>query len=152
MIEMYRNRESLPEVNQFRAQTKMMELETGRRIERLAITSDYIRNFEYDFRLIPNPQAETSKALDKALTLEKTRVYMEFFPDLIDREEAAVTVAEKFGDDPTRVLRKDLFENPPAQLPAPGQEGGQGNMTMQMMKGASQDQMGSLAMRDLAKT
>ena len=41
--------------------------------------------------------------------LEKTKVYMSFFPDIVNKEELAAQMAEKFGDDPTKILKESIF-------------------------------------------
>ena len=70
---------------------------------------EYLRNFMFDVKLVPNPKSEVSKDLEKALQLEKVRVYMSFFPQLVNVKELAAQTAEKMGDDPTKVLMDEVF-------------------------------------------
>ena len=124
IIEMFRKKEEMPTKEEQKMKAKIEEKERGVKVERLAISMEYIRDFEFDIILAVNPQPEVSKALEKALVLEKARVYLEFMPELIDKEELAAQIARAFGDKPEKVLRKDIF-NP---TPEGGKFPGAGNM------------------------
>jgi hypothetical protein len=119
LLEFYKDEENLPKKGDLKARTLLAKANAKKDIEIVAVTPDYIRNFEYDVKLVANPRSETSKELEKALQLEKVRVYMSFFPQQIDMNELAAQTAEKMGDDPQKVLREDVI-NPQPQP----QEGG----------------------------
>lgn len=150
IIEMYRSGDLLPKKEDLARQTKSFEQKTGHKLEKIAITPEYIRDVEVDIRVIANPKTEMSKALNLALTLEKERTYMELIPDLLDREEAALRIATAFGDRPDKVLRRDLLETPPAQLPPPGVKPESAVMS-QLISGATGGAKQGLALRDLAE-
>lgn len=123
IIELYGSKEDMPTRPEIQTRAKIVERGTGKRTEILAITPEYIRNFEFDVKLVPNRRAQMSKALEKALLLEKARVYMEFMPEFIDKEELAMQIAEAYGDIPGKIVKKPE----PQQTPMiPGMEGGQG--------------------------
>src|SRR3990167_902260 len=69
IIEMFRSREALPAQTELKAQARLQEIETGKKIEKVAITPEYIRNFEFDIKIVPNTSTEMSKALQRALVL-----------------------------------------------------------------------------------
>lgn len=109
IIEMYRSRKQMPDKETLTAKAKLLEAESGQRIEVVAIPADYIRNFRTDVELVVSPKSEGSKEVEKAIQLEKVQVYLSFFPDMIDREELFATTAEKLGDDPTKIMKKEIL-------------------------------------------
>lgn len=122
IIEMYQNKTDLPTRTQVKTRAALAGMENNKRIEVMAIPGEYIRNLDFDIKLGVNKRQESTQDIRKALQLEKTRIYMSFFPDLVDREELAAELAEIMGDDPTKILKKEVL-NPPAPQPAPGQPG-----------------------------
>ncbi|RLF88998.1 hypothetical protein DRN43_04645 [Thermococci archaeon] len=120
IIEMYRSRKEMPTRLALQTEAKMIEKETGRRTEKIAISPQYLRDFEFDIKLVPNPKAQTSKALERALLMEKIRVYMEFMPDMVDREELGAQLAEAFGDRPEKIFKKEVIAPPPPAGRFPG--------------------------------
>lgn len=134
IIEMYRSREDMPTAKQLMVEAGMIEAETGRRTEKVSITPEYIRNFEFDIKMVPNPRANESKALNKAMFVEFARFYLEAFPEFVDKENLAAEGAEIFGYSPERFLKKEML-NPQEQ---PGAElGGGMGMTQNMLAGAA---------------
>ena len=109
IIEIFSNKKQLPTKKQLKTRASIIELETGKPTEVVSVTGDYIRNMNFDVKLIANPKSPTSQELEKALQLEKVRVYLSFFPEEIDRAELAAQTAEKMGDDPTKILKASVF-------------------------------------------
>lgn len=118
IIELYGDKKEMPDKAQLQARSLIQEAESGTKTEIVAMPGEYIRNFLFDVKLVPNPKSETSKELEKALQLEKVRVYMSFFPQLVNVKELAAQTAEKMGDDPTKVLMDEVF----ALAPDPNRE------------------------------
>ena len=145
IIEMFKDKSEMPKRGRLIARAKLIEKETGKRFEIVAITAQYIRNFEFDLRLVPNPKTETSKELEQALEIEKQKTYNAFYPDLLDREEAAARLAEKFGDRPEKIFKKEVF-NP---LAKPKTQQPQGSTASNLSAGAAGGQQGALAIRDM---
>lgn len=125
IIEMYQNKTDLPTRTQVKTRAALSGMENNKRIEVMAITGEHLRNLEFDIKLGVNQRQESTQDIRKALQLEKTRIYMSFFPDLVDREELAAELAEVMGDDPTKVLKPEVLNPPPPQQgqPQPGQPG-----------------------------
>lgn len=115
IIEMYQSRDQMPDRGSLRADAAVIEAQTGKKVEKVAISPEYIRNFEFDVKIVPNPKTEMSAAMNRALVLEKAKVYMTLFPDIVDKEQVALEIAEAYGDRPERIFRRELFEPKEAQ-------------------------------------
>lgn len=118
VIEMFSDESQLPTKKKQQARAMLAKADTGREFEFEAFTPNYIRNFKFDVKLVPNVKNNSTKELEKSLQLEKVRVYMSFFPNIVNVEELAAETAEIMGDDPSKVLKQDIFQ-PPVD---PGQE------------------------------
>ena len=127
VIELYKDKSDLPSKSQVKARAVLSKASSGKEIEIVAIPPTYLRNFLFDVKIIPNIKNEQTKEVEKALQIEKARLYGELFPDLIDRQELAAQTMEKFGDDPAKMLNPDVL-NPQPQLPPEGMTGGQQGM------------------------
>ena len=157
IIEIYSNKESLPAKDQLKARAQISGANSNKKVEITAFPAEYIRDFVADIKLVPNPKTEVSKELEKALQLEKVRVYMSFFPQQININELAAQTAEKMGDDPSKVLNQDVMNpqpvdpnNPEAASPmstTPNDPAAQN-----AVRGAMGGQQGDMAMRDLANS
>jgi hypothetical protein len=136
VVEIYKDRASLPTKAENQARMMVAKADSGKEIEIISFTPEYIRNFMFDVELVANPKTESTKEIVQALQLEKVRVYLSFFPDMVNREELAAQTAEKMGDDPAKILKPSVFgiqeENPEAEKPL-GQDP-QGNEANNMMR------------------
>jgi len=124
IIEFYKNRESLPGKDKLQAREAIFKKETGSEIDIDAITPGYIRNFRSDVETVVSPKSEGSREVEKAIQLEKIKVYKTFFPNLINDEELLATTAEKMGDDPSKIINKNIL------APQPETPGGAMDQTM----------------------
>lgn len=115
IIEMYRERQNLPGKGDLAARAKIAEIESGSKIEIIAIPGDYIRNVDVDIVLVANPKSDATRDIDKALQLEKVRVYKSFWPNLINDQELLAETAEKMGDDPTKIIKEEVWNPPPKE-------------------------------------
>lgn len=120
IIEMYADKKDQPTKKEARARAMLSNMETNKKIEIIAIPGEYIRDMEFDIKLAINQRQENTRELTKALHLEKVRVYMSFFPNIVDQLELAAQTAEIMGDDPTKIIKADALQQ--AMAPA-GQEG-----------------------------
>ena len=122
IIEMYKSEADKPNKEELQARAMVFEKESGEKIEIDAITPEYIRNFKFDVEIVVSPKSEGSTQIEKALQLEKVGTYLTYFPEMVDREELLADTAEKLGDDPSKIIKKDLLSPPPEQpgIPAPG--------------------------------
>jgi len=116
VIEMYKNPEQLPNRGQLKLEKAIMEKQTGTRVEKLAILPEYLRNWEFDMRLVVNVKLDTNKDLERAFEISFQTTMNQLYPDLIDREELATELIEKFNKRPEKVLRKDILEKPPVPV------------------------------------
>jgi len=115
VIEFYANKSDQPTKKELEARSIINQAESGTKTEIVALPGEYIRNFMFDVEMVTNPKKEASKEIEQALQLEKVRVYMSFFPQLVDVAELAAATAEKMGDDPTKILKPEVINPPPPQ-------------------------------------
>lgn len=113
IIEMYQTKKSMPTKASLKARASLSKLESGKNVEIIAVPPGYMRDFLFDVKLVSNPKTEGFKEVEKALQLEKVRVYLSFFPQQIDVNELAAQTIEKMGDDPTKILRQDIINPQP---------------------------------------
>ncbi len=109
VVEIYKDRASMPDKATVKARAQIAKADSGKEIEVVSITPEYLREFLFDIKMVTNPKSEGSKEVEKALQLEKVRVYLSFFPELIDKNELAAQTAEKMGDDPAKILKPEVF-------------------------------------------
>ncbi len=109
IIEMYPNSSAQPTKTELKTRAKLYEMETGKKIEIVAVSGEYIRNIDFDVKLVANPKREETKDMEKAMQLEKVRIYLSFFPELVNKMELAAQTAEKMGDDPTKIFNEQAL-------------------------------------------
>jgi len=115
IIEFYKNKKFVPNKKILETRAALLKAEKNTEVEVFAVAPEYIRDFKYDIKLVTNVKSEGSKEVEKALQLEKVRVYLSFFPELVDKVELAAQTAEKMGDDPTKVLKPDVINPQPLE-------------------------------------
>lgn len=121
ILAIYDKPSDMPSRTKMKAKSVVASKTADKNIEYSAIAGEYLRNFAFDTKMVMNQKSETTKEVEKALWLEKVRVYMTFFPEGVDKKELAAQTAEKMGDDPTKIFLEDwLFPTEPAET-APGQ-------------------------------
>jgi hypothetical protein len=134
VIEIYKNINALPTQAQQKIRSMTYEIANNKKIEFVALSADYLRNMDFDIKLVPSTKSDVTKDMQKALQLEKIRVYLTFFPDLVDRNELLAETAETMGDDPTKIMSAQALTplQNIANNQAQGQAGQQpGNMQAQ---------------------
>ncbi|MFW9881113.1 MAG: hypothetical protein ACFFG0_49250, partial [Candidatus Thorarchaeota archaeon] len=109
IIEIYRDKENMPTAEQQKIKSDLYELTNSRKIEYVAVESDYIRNMDFDIKLVPSTKNDVNKDMEKAIQLEKVRVYLSFFGDMVDREELLAKTAEIMGDEPSKIISKNIL-------------------------------------------
>ena len=135
IIAMFADKNEMPTAKELQERSVITEAQNNRRVEYIALDPEYIRNVDFDIKYVPNTKSELGKEAEKAIQLEKVRVYQTFFPDLINREELLAQTAEKMGDDPTKIIKPDVMK----QAIAPVEN-------KQMLdKGVSQNPQGNVA-------
>jgi hypothetical protein len=126
IVAMFPSSESLPTKPQLKTREALYQIETGGSVEIVAITPEYIRDTDFDIKIVMGEITQETRDMQKALTLEKVRVYAALFPDLMNKMELANMVAEAMGDNPEQVF-KQKDETMPV---APGGEAGAGAPAM----------------------
>lgn len=124
IVDFYKDPSKRPTAKELEARALVAKLSNKVETEYMALDPGYIRDTEFDVKLVANRKLDKTKEVEQALNLEKVRVYREFFPGMTDDVELLVTTAELFGDDPTKVIKPDVLE--PQQSMAPGQTPGGG--------------------------
>ena len=109
VIEIYANKNDMPTAAAQKIKSEIYELSNGRKIEYVAVDPEYIANLDFDIKLTPSPRNENNKEVEKAIQLEKVRVYLSFFPELVDKEELLAQTAEKMGDEPAKIISKNVL-------------------------------------------
>ncbi len=122
IIALYQKKEKMPPQQLLKAKSAVKKKMENKNIEYVVVEADYLRNIDFDIKLVLDKRQDQIKDIDKAMQLEKVRVMMTFFANQVDVNELAAQTAEKFGDDPSKILKQDLFNPPPPQQG----EGGQG--------------------------
>lgn len=127
VIEMYASKQQMPTKKVQQARAAVAQMDNPKNIEFVAIPGEYLRDMEFDIRLGVNQRSDATRDTQKAMQIEKIRYYMSFFPDLMDRAELAADLAETMGDDPTKVLKAEVFQQTSQAQgqPQPGQQPGQ---------------------------
>ncbi len=124
VIAMYASGEKSPTGPELKARAAVAKGLNGKAVEYMVVDANYIRNIEFDVKLIMDQKKEQSRDIEKAMQLEKVRVYLGLFPPgTFDVAELAAQTAEKMGDDPTKVLSQETID---AGLQVPNLEGGEG--------------------------
>ncbi|MCK9371300.1 head-tail connector protein [Candidatus Dojkabacteria bacterium] len=139
IIEIYKNKEDMPTAAQQKIKSDIYELSNNRKIEYVAIEASYIPNMDFDIKLVPSTKNDTNKDMEKALQLEKDRVYLSFFGDMVNREELLAQTAEKMGDDPAKIIKEDVL-NPQSKESNPMMDKGanpnpEGNVAQNAVQG-----------------
>ncbi len=115
VIEMYSKKEDMPTAEQQKIRSDVYELSNNRKIEYVALDPEYICNMDFDIKLVPSPKNELNKDAEKAIQLEKVRVYLSFFPEMVNKQELLAQTAEKMGDDPAKIIAENILNPQPQE-------------------------------------
>jgi len=80
-IQMVGKQQELPTMDSL-AEEEAQWRETGENYQKVAITSDYLDNYDYDVQIISNDIAQKNAAEAQALALEKVQTIASLFPQL----------------------------------------------------------------------
>ena len=139
IVEMFAEKSELPTQRALRIRTAVDEKVTGKKMERIAITPEYLREFEFDIKLVANPKNPASRELDKALEIQFQQTILALHGDLVDRKELAAELITKFDRDPRKILKEEVFAPPlqPQQETAVGTMPGGGDNKSNTIKGGT---------------
>lgn len=113
VIELYANKSEMPTAGEQKIRSDVYELSNGRKIEYVALDPEYISGMDFDIKLVPSPKNEMNKEQEKAIQLEKVRVYLSFFPEMVNKAELLAQTAEKMGDDPAKIIMESVLNPKP---------------------------------------
>ena len=113
IIEIYKDVQDMPTAEEQKIKSDVYELTNNKKIEYVAINAAYISGMDFDIKLVASTKNDVNKDMEKALALEKVRVYKTFFPNLINDEELLADLAEKMGDDPAKIIKESVLNPAP---------------------------------------
>lgn len=144
VLALFDSKDSMPEQGALAMKGAVKSALNNKPTEYMAINAEYIRNVDFDVKVDIDQTKESSKDVQKALQLEKVKVYLQEFPQgTFDVQELAAETAEIMGDDPDRIMSKQQdqqLNNPlaPGQAqPGPFQAGSQNGPTAPNMNMAA---------------
>jgi hypothetical protein len=129
MIKMVNDKEKMPSKERQRVRKEMLEVESGKNIEIITILPDYIRDTKFDIEIGIDQSRASSKDINKALMLEKTRVLKSMFPELINNQELATELVEAYDGDPEKLLKNQEAPDIRTKL---ANQGGESDVNQQM--------------------
>ena len=129
MIKMVNDKEKMPSKERQRVRKEMLEVESGKNIEIITILPDYIRDTKFDIEIGIDQSRASSKEINKALMLEKTRVLKSMFPELINNQELATELVEAYDGDPEKLLKNQEAPDIRTKL---ANQGGESDVNQQM--------------------
>lgn len=115
VIEMYQDTQDMPTAAEQKVRSDIFELSNNKKIEYVAIDPEYLVNMDFDIKTMVSPENTDNKDMQKALQLEKVRVYLSFFPELVNKPELLAQTAEKMGDDPAKIILENVLNPQPAE-------------------------------------
>ena len=115
IIEMYKNKNDMPTAAEQKIRSDVYELTNNRKIEYVAVTPEYAQTMDFDIKLVPSTKNDANKDMEKALALEKVRVYLSFFSDMVNKEELLTDLALKMGDDPAKIIAENILNPQPQE-------------------------------------
>lgn len=96
-------------------------------IEKMYITPEYIREFDFDVEAIEGSTVKDDEDTQKALEIEFQQIVNAMYPDLVNREGMYDELLKKFKKDP-RLVKNMMPVNP--MMGGMPQQGGQGGAPM----------------------
>lgn len=148
VVALYSDTNDAPTAEDLKSRSIVTKGLTGKDVEYLAVDASYLRNVEFDITLVMDQKKETTRDIEKALALEKAQVYLGVFPPgTFDVMEIAAQLAEKMGDDPTKVLNQDFVNQQmlgKTDNKSPIQANPQGQVAKNMADTGSQGMQGGM--------
>lgn len=145
ILALYKGKEDMPDQQTLQVKGAVKTALNNKNTEYMAINAQYLKNIDFDVKIAMDQSKESSKDIQKALQLEKVKVYLQEFPQgTFDIQELAAETAEIMGDDPDKVMQKqqDQQQQQPQSLNTPLAPGQQQPGPMNPMSGGSGPGMG----------
>lgn len=142
IVDVYQNPNQMPTKKQIDAQALVDTAFSGKDVVRHAITPEYLDNFLFDVKIIPNPKSEMTRDVDRALEIQFQQTLVGIYGPfgILNMTELATELVEKFGKDPSKIIAKPQAQGAPQQpgqppnsmMPGPG-----GDNSASTVKGAT---------------
>jgi hypothetical protein len=136
MINMISDKDDMPSKEKQKSKREILEKESGKNIELITLTPDYIRDTKFDVKIGIDQSRESSKEINKALALEETRVLMSMFPEIVNSENLATNLVEAYDGDPEKMLNLGGQQDLRSML---AQQGGGSDVNQQMSQNPQGD-------------
>lgn len=124
ILELYRNNEVLPPVQETQARSVIASAEQGRDVEVTAISPEYIRNVRYDIKLGLDTRRENSSLAEQGLLLQQIQVLSQVGGERVNLDEPITKLAVSMGLDPTKIINEEQPQ--PAEGEVQGAQGAGG--------------------------
>lgn len=129
VLEVYRDKDSLPDRDGVRARAELSKIEQGRPVEIDTITPRYLQNVEFDLKLGLDRAREESTQAEQQQLFQNAQMLAQLGGERVNIDEILVRLADSMGLDPTKIISEGVF-NPkqqhqqptPGQTPQPGQQ------------------------------
>jgi len=133
-IDVFEGKESFPNQRELDTQEFQARL-MGKNMEVMAITADYLDNFEYYIQIESESFRQKNRALDMALATEKLQTTVSIFPEIFqaNKNEFFRKFMIQHGDDPETYLRNMQEQETSPQIPQ-----GMPNLSTPLQKQMSQ--------------
>lgn len=118
-IEMVGSEKELPSRQELDVQSEMHRIQ-GKEYESIAITSDYLDEWEYDIKVTTESLYKEEDSLTQAMNTEKIKILATMFPQLFQQNQ------EKLFKDTIKTYKDNPDEYDMAAQAPPAQEGGGG--------------------------
>jgi len=118
-IEMVGSEKELPSRQELDVQSEMHRIQ-GKEYESIAITSDYLDEWEYDIKVTTESLYKEEDSLTQAMNTEKIKILATMFPQLFQQNQ------EKLFKDTIKTYKDNPDEYDMAAQALPAQEGGGG--------------------------
>jgi len=105
VLEIYRNDESLPSIEETRARSMISSSEQGKKVEVTAISPKYIRDVQFDVKIGLDTRREHSSMAEQAMLLQQIQMLAQIGGDMVNLEEPLTMLAAAMELDPTKIIR-----------------------------------------------
>lgn len=110
IIGLFADQKEMPTQGEMKDRADVYTMANGKDnyIEYVAVDAAYLKDMEFDIKTTVVRKTELNRDMEKAIMMEKVRVYKSFFPNLVNDNELFAQLIEKMGDDPTKMMKQDV--------------------------------------------
>lgn len=135
IIELVSDRDTLLE--KFNNREKERKELEPQNVEKIYLTPEYIREFDFDVKPIPGSTIKETEEVSQALEIQFQSQAMTLFPDMINREALFDDFLEVFKKDKQRLKIQPMMNPINPQMMPQGQGQGQGGIANQIVNRAT---------------